>query len=170
MARLLLDLICASLVLSIYLLDIIAAIEITGASGGVNLATGERPFRQDIDDFAVSGPGYDLFILALIQLQNTNQSDPLSYFQIAGIHGYPIVPWDGVEGNGPQPGYCMHAAVPFPTWHRPYMALYEVCCCASIFQVLMLIPPPLSKFCGIMPKSSRKPTRPAYETNTWPPP
>ena len=126
MARFVLDLICASFVLWIYLIDNVATIHITGASGGVNLATGERPFRLDIDIFATSGAPYDLFILALIQLQNTNQSDPLSYFQIAGIHGYPTLPWDGVIGNGSNyPGYCTHAAVAFPTWHRPYMALYE---------------------------------------------
>src|SRR5271170_3026439 len=42
-----------------------------------------------------------------------------------GIHGYPHIPWDGVNGTQGMPGYCMHAAVPFPTWHRPYIALFE---------------------------------------------
>lgn len=117
----------------ILLLEIIAAIQISGASGGVNLDTGERPFRLEITRFATSGPAYDLYILALLQLQNTNQRDPLSYFQISGIHGYPRIPWDGVVGNGTMPGYCTHSAVPFPTWHRPYMALFEVSSSAQSF-------------------------------------
>ena len=48
-----------------------------------------------------------------------------------GIHCYPLVGWDG-ERPGPNPnepdpgGYCTHNMVTFPTWHRPYMLLYEV--------------------------------------------
>ena len=108
------------------LVNAITAIEVTGATGGVNYATGERPSRQEISTFAASGPAYDLFVLALRQLQSTNQSDPLSYFQIAGIHGYPRIPWDGVVGTGPYQGFCTHSAVVFPTWHRAYVALFEV--------------------------------------------
>jgi tyrosinase len=46
---------------------------------------------------------------------------------VIGIHGLPLVPWD--EQTEPQSsgvGYCTHASVLFPTWHRPYMLLYEV--------------------------------------------
>jgi hypothetical protein len=60
------------------------AYAITGVSAGVNNVTGERPFRQEINVFAVSGAAWDLYILSLRQLQQTDQSDPLSYFQIAG--------------------------------------------------------------------------------------
>jgi hypothetical protein len=60
------------------------AYAITGVSAGVNNVTGERPFRQEINAFATSGAAWDLYILSLRQLQQTNQSDPLSYFQIAG--------------------------------------------------------------------------------------
>ncbi|OJT02364.1 Tyrosinase [Trametes pubescens] len=54
----------------------------------------------------------------------------LSFFQIAGIHGAPYIPYDGagVQHVEPTPeflGYCSHASVLFPTWHRPYMALIE---------------------------------------------
>ncbi|KAJ0120575.1 hypothetical protein J7T55_015304 [Diaporthe amygdali] len=83
------------------------------------------PVRREIDHFAQSGPPFDLFILALQALQAREQNDPLSYFQIAGIHGYPVMPWNGVEGNGTYPGYCTHESVTFPTWHRVYMALFE---------------------------------------------
>jgi tyrosinase len=39
-----------------------------------------------------------------------------------GIHGYPKVDWDDVPGGF----YCPHNKFRFPTWHRPYMMLYEV--------------------------------------------
>jgi tyrosinase len=120
------QLVVTILVIWSYLFNTVAAIEITGATGGVNYATGERPSRQEISTFVASGAAYDLFILALRQLQSTNQSEPLSYFQIAGIHGYPQIPWDGVVGYGSYAGFCTHSAVVFPTWHRPYVALFEV--------------------------------------------
>jgi tyrosinase len=61
----------------------------------------------------------------------TPQSNPLSHFSIGGIHGLPYVSWEGAGGNRPVQGsrwngYCTHGNVLFPTWHRPYVALYEV--------------------------------------------
>ena len=61
-------------------------------------------------------------------MQKDDQEDVVSAFQIGGIHGLPYTPWDGVQ---PTPGwawggYCTHGSVLFPTWHRPYMMLYEV--------------------------------------------
>jgi tyrosinase len=58
-------------------------------------------------------------------------SDPLSHFSIGGIHGLPYVQWEGAGGTSPVPGtgwdgYCTHGSYLFPTWHRPYVALYEV--------------------------------------------
>ena len=63
-----------------------------------------------------------------------NQDQLLSHFQIGGIHGLPYVSWGGSggdEGSNPDDpaqwrGYCTHGMVTFPTWHRPYVALYEV--------------------------------------------
>lgn len=45
-----------------------------------------------------------------------------------GIHGRPYLPWDDVQGapGAPNNGYCNHISILFPTWHRPYLALYEV--------------------------------------------
>ena len=60
------------------------AIQVTGATGGINATTGARPFRYDIDDLSKSGAAWDLFVLSLDHIQQLNQSDPLSYFQIAG--------------------------------------------------------------------------------------
>ena len=59
-----------------------------------------------------------------------DQTQRQSYFQISGIHGLPNVPWDDVTGTLSKfewGGYCTHESVIFPTWHRPYVMLYEVC-------------------------------------------
>jgi hypothetical protein len=63
-------------------------------------------------------------------MQQSPQNELTSYFQIGGIHGLPYVAWNAgnsnpVSDNGWQ-GYCVHGSVLFPTWHRPYMMLYEV--------------------------------------------
>ncbi|KAL8742761.1 MAG: hypothetical protein Q9190_004809 [Brigantiaea leucoxantha] len=100
------------------------AVAIKGAQGGVNFITGERPSRQEFSTFRSSGPAFDLYILALQRFQQQNQSSPLSYFQVAGVHGLPYHSWDGVSGQN-LAGYCTHASILFPTWHRPYLALFE---------------------------------------------
>lgn len=45
-----------------------------------------------------------------------------------GMHGAPYISWNGVEAapGASLSGYCSHSSVLFPTWHRPYLALYEV--------------------------------------------
>ena len=116
------------------------AVAIIGAQGGVDQATGQRPFRQEFSTFKNSGPAFDLYILSLQQFMQQNQSSLLSYYQVSGrapfscvgimliaegIHGHPYIPWDGVQGQY-QAGYCTHGSILFPSWHRPYMALYEV--------------------------------------------
>ncbi|KAL9091416.1 MAG: hypothetical protein Q9165_004802 [Trypethelium subeluteriae] len=60
-------------------------------------------------------------------MQAINQSDPMSWYQIAGIHGMPYVPWDDVQAAPGQDdnGYCAHYSTLFLTWHRPYLALFE---------------------------------------------
>ena len=71
---------------------------------------------------------FTLLLLALQQFQAQPQSNQLSYYQIAGIHGVPRQNWDGVA-QGPQSsgtdGYCTHDSVLFPAWHRAYLALFE---------------------------------------------
>lgn len=44
---------------------------------------------------------------------------------VVGIHGVPYRSWDDVAGNQ-KLGYCTHASILFPSWHRPYLALFEV--------------------------------------------
>ena len=105
--------------------DLASAIQVTGATTGIDPMSGSFPLRQEINLFSSSGPTWDLFIQAFQQFKTTNSNDTLSFYQIAGIHGYPRQPWDGVVGTGGG-GFCHHGSVLFPIWHRPYLALYEV--------------------------------------------
>jgi tyrosinase len=73
-----------------------------------------------------------MFILGMRALEGMDEKDLTSYYQISGIHGLPFKPWDGVKGNTDWSttsqfgGYCTHSSVLFTTWHRPYLALFEV--------------------------------------------
>lgn len=102
-----------------------SVVVVTGITAGVDVTTRKRPFRYEINDLTQSGPAWSLFIQALQRVQDTPRDDPTSYYQIAGIHGYPVGVWDGVDGTGVPAGYCMHNSVLFPVWHRPYLALLE---------------------------------------------
>lgn len=69
--------------------DMMLAFKITGATGGIDPETGARPYRYDISDFQFHGAAFDLYILSLSSFQGASQSDPLSYFQIAGMYAHP---------------------------------------------------------------------------------
>ncbi|KAI1959289.1 hypothetical protein LOZ58_004560 [Ophidiomyces ophidiicola] len=114
----------AVLQIVLFLVFQIQAYDITGIKEGVK-PSGERPARQNLVNFQSSGPAFDLYILAFTQFQDEDQGNLLSFYQIGGIHGYPFRPWDGVNGRGGA-GYCAHASTVFPTWHRPYLSLYEM--------------------------------------------
>ena len=71
--------------------------------------------------------------MLLEAMSTEDQADIQSFFGVGGIHGLPNQPWDNVTGDPPfDPtsgqwgGYCTHGSVVFPTWHRPYVMLYEV--------------------------------------------
>lgn len=91
----------------------------------------EVPIRQNIDTWS-RDPANDkqvkLFVMALDRFQKIDPSDRDSYFQIAGIHGQPNVPWDEpiTKDDAANKGYCTHNNILFPIWHRAYLALYEV--------------------------------------------
>ncbi|EFY96910.2 tyrosinase [Metarhizium robertsii ARSEF 23] len=96
---------------------------------GIPVQPGEQaPARRELASWSTSTVPEDqiqvsLFIRALQKMQDKNPLEELlSYFQIAGIHGYPVVPWDHSGQHG---FYCTHGSITFPTWHRPYMLLYE---------------------------------------------
>ncbi|KAH7130414.1 hypothetical protein B0J11DRAFT_602761 [Dendryphion nanum] len=114
---------------------------ITGVTEG-----GQQP-RLNIRDLQSKPEHKDiwtLYILALRSLQEVDQQDKLSWYQVAGkimiylyannfiieagIHGQPWIEWDGVGPTWmeePDVGYCHHNGALFATWHRPYMMLYE---------------------------------------------
>lgn len=89
---------------------------------------GPVPIRREIRSLQRDFPDlWTLYILGLKTFQEADENDLLSYYRIAGIHGRPYRPWNDVTGQGPQrSGYCTHASILFPTWHRPYLALFEV--------------------------------------------
>ena len=92
---------------------------VTGAQNG-----GIQP-RRNINSF--SRDEMNVLLLAMQRFQLTPSSNPLSYYQVAGIHGQPYMSWAGVQprAGGQNSGYCTHASPLFSTWHRPYLALFE---------------------------------------------
>ena len=99
---------------------------ISGLSGRQGKATTDPP-RLEIQKLRENNAQWNLFLLALNNFYySKDQSDKTSYYRVAGIHGRPFEPWDDVAFNeGQSGGYCPHASTLFPTWHRPYLALYE---------------------------------------------
>ncbi|KAK3300469.1 uncharacterized protein B0H64DRAFT_428534 [Chaetomium fimeti] len=71
---------------------------------------GDIHVRQEIRQIEQDRELWTLYILGLSMLQYTDQASPMSYYGLAGNENT---------------GYCAHSSVLFPTWHRPYMALYE---------------------------------------------
>ncbi|KAI1499521.1 Di-copper centre-containing protein [Biscogniauxia marginata] len=104
------------------------AIPVIGMTTGINQQTGEKPMRLDVNFLANNGgPVWDLFIRGLDSLQQRPENDPKSHFGVAGVHGMPYQPYNGVapdlQGSGL--GYCPHMETQFIAWHRAYVALYE---------------------------------------------
>ncbi|XXG94702.1 ammonium transporter Amt1 [Hypoxylon texense] len=94
---------------------------------GLPRVNGQPPLRLDIRDLEKDKDMWTLYILALNWMQYTDQESPFSWYQITGIHGAPALTWQDVDptpGNE-HSGYCTHVSILFPTWHRPYLALYE---------------------------------------------
>jgi tyrosinase len=113
----------------------------SGVVVGMKELTGDVQVRVDIDVMLTEQPdAFNLMLLALAAMQKNpdvikkipglDQNDLLSYYSIAGIHGFPRAAWDGVanqfEANKMFGGYCPHGRIIFPTWHRPYLMLMEV--------------------------------------------
>ncbi|KAG8628704.1 hypothetical protein KVT40_002569 [Elsinoe batatas] len=92
--------------------------------------------RRELRDMQRNNPDqFNVYILGLRRMMAVPQNNVLSYYQIAGIHGRPYIPYDGelpdANAQGQRPtegyggGYCTHVSNIFLTWHRPYLALYE---------------------------------------------
>jgi tyrosinase len=69
---------------------------------------------------------FNMFILGLnAMMTEPAETNVLSYYEIAGIHGAPYKAWNGEPNSGRALGYCTHASALFATWHRPYLSLLE---------------------------------------------
>jgi tyrosinase len=80
-------------------------------------ALGALPLRREIRDLEANFPDqFNLFVLAMRQLQKKSKDDPLSYYQIAGetglgsggrerdqTNGESRYPWDAVQGMEQRP-------------------------------------------------------------------
>ncbi|KAI1083196.1 Di-copper centre-containing protein [Whalleya microplaca] len=94
---------------------------------GLPRVDGQVQMRPEIRDLKKDEDKWNLYILALSWMQWTDEDSPFSWYQIAGIHGAPALTWGGVNSTpgNEQSGYCTHVSILFPSWHRPYLALYE---------------------------------------------
>ncbi|KAI8950282.1 Di-copper centre-containing protein [Xylaria longipes] len=103
-------------------------VPVVGMTAGIDQVTGKLPLRMNIETLEQEGgPMWDLLIRGLDALQNKPEDDQRSHFAIAGIHGMPYAPYNGV---GPVPGgsgggYCPHQSPQLIPWHRAFLALYE---------------------------------------------
>jgi len=101
----------------------------------------------------------------------TSQSNSLSHFSISGIHGLPYVQWEGAGGTRPVQGswggYCTHGSVLFPTWHRPYIALYEVLSFTKLC-IPEILTEFYSKYCSRTLLTSPERTRIHNTGSVWP--
>jgi tyrosinase len=108
---------------------------------------GPVPVRREIRDLQSNYPDiWNLYLLGLDAFQKMNENDLTSYYQIAGIHGMPYKPWNGVNGRANMSGfggYCTHSSTIFITWHRPYLALYEQYLYAVVQGIATSFPEPL---------------------------
>ncbi|KAF2101347.1 Di-copper centre-containing protein [Rhizodiscina lignyota] len=101
-------------------------VTISGERTGFNSNSGEWPPRLEFAILESSGPAFDLYLQCQHQFMTKNESDTLSFYQIAGIHGRPYKEFNGVKGNANLGlGYCKHNSALFLLWHRAYVALYE---------------------------------------------
>ena len=70
--------------LTAHIFSLVHSYRITGATGGVDAASGRRPSRLEFSTLAASGEAFDLYVLALRQFAQDNQANLLSYYQVAG--------------------------------------------------------------------------------------
>ncbi len=82
--------------------------------------------RQSIQELSKDRAKFEVFLKALRDVQNLPPENPNSYWAIAGYHGEPFKP-RMVDGDPAQVwgGYCQHANVLFPFWHRAYVLRLE---------------------------------------------
>lgn len=107
---------------SMSMLEKRAFLPVTGPSGSTLPRFEIRQLKQKTAQ-------WNIFLLAMQLMQKSAQTNKVSYYQLAGIHGVPRASWDGVEKcstcSGQVDGYCTHDSILFLGWHRAYLALFE---------------------------------------------
>ncbi|KAG8791695.1 hypothetical protein FRC12_008393 [Ceratobasidium sp. 428] len=90
-----------------------------------------RP-RLEIRELQKLPEQFTLFQLGWAKVMSKDFTPEAARFeQLAGIHGMPYTRWPGDPDQetqsvrGPWLGYCNHASVMFPNWHRPYVMAIE---------------------------------------------
>jgi tyrosinase len=112
----------------------------TGQGGVCNGGRSSAP-RLEIRTLASNPTAWNLYLLGMERFQAKDKNDPLSYYQIAGIHGRPFVTWGGFPNpllN--QAGFCPHSQSLFGPWHRPYLAIYEQAWFQCVQEVINTFP------------------------------
>ena len=83
--------------------------------------------RLEIRDLANNADMWNLFLLGMERFESKDKSEVFSYYQLCGVHGRPFVGWNGYPTPlSNQAGFCPHSMTLFGSWHRPYLAAYEV--------------------------------------------
>jgi len=93
--------------------------------------------RLEIRQLRNNADQWNLYLLGMERFMSKGQSDKLSYYQIAGVHGRPFTTWN----NFPTPllnqaGFCPHGQTLFGSWHRPYLAIYEQAWYLAVTEVI----------------------------------
>ena len=83
--------------------------------------------RLEIRQLKQNADQWNLYLLGMERFMAKDKNDMLSYYQVVGVHGRPFTTWN----NFPTPlvnpsGFCPHAQTLFGSWHRPYLAIFEV--------------------------------------------
>jgi len=120
-------------------LDALKAAQAKGQTAGLIPKPGSPPpLRLEIDDFIQDTELANLYFLAMASYMSEEAAKtPFSYFEISGIHGQPNRSWNRQpqstewvantrNGDARKYSYCAHSSLVFPTWHRAYLAQFEV--------------------------------------------
>lgn len=118
-------------------------IAITGPCGSDGTCGSGRASypRLEIRDLNKNADQWNLYILGMERFQAMDKNDPLSYYQVVGVHGRPYKTWN----NFPTPlvnqaGFCPHANTLFGTWHRPYLAIFEQAWYKCVLEIVEQFP------------------------------
>jgi tyrosinase len=99
----------------------------TGSNGVCNSNGRVSAPRLEIRQLRQNADQWNLYLLGMERFMAKDKNDRLSYYQVVGVHGRPYTTWN----NFPTPllnnaGFCPHAQTLFGSWHRPYLAIFEV--------------------------------------------